>query len=246
MSGSAPPSETILPSRRALSTKHSMDFNSATPDWQTPAGRLLEKLAQALPPLPPRVIVVFGSAPLQIFLDSGFLSQDCDLIGDDDLASFCQGLSIPAESGDLFFQVCDPLTFRTTVNWETRAARHKLHGHSFVFPHPWDILVSKIGRLERKDLEAFRLVIRKTGEPTAAQFKNHLQLAVDLFRPGFAEEQASDYTLQTQHLWPEIFGDKIDVHAEIIRPAVQRRNRQYEADSGDPSDKERLRGLRNA
>jgi hypothetical protein len=220
-----------------------MDFNSATPDWSTPAGRLLEKLAQTLPPTPPRAIIVFGSAPLQIFLDSGFLSQDCNLIGDETLASFCFGLSIPSASGDLSFQVCDPLTFRSTANWETRAVRHGLHGHTFVFPHPWDILVSKIGRLEPKDIEAFRLVIRKTGEPTEAQFKNHLQLAVDLYRPSFDEEQPRDYVLQTQHLWAEVFGEMIDVHAEIIRPAVQRRNRQYEADSGEPADKERLKVL---
>ncbi len=60
---------------------------------QAPAGRLLEKLAQT----PFRVISFFGSAPLQIFLDSGFLSQDCDLIGDETLASFCHGDALRAK-----------------------------------------------------------------------------------------------------------------------------------------------------
>ncbi len=152
-------------------------------------------------------------------------------------------LSWPGESGDLFFQVCDRLTFRTALGWEERAHREPRRGHTFVFPHPWDILAAKIGRLEEKDLEAFRLVIRKTGGPTAGEFKRHLQLAVDLYRPNFDEERGSDYATQTQILWKEIFQASIDVRTEIIRPALARRQAQYDADAGDPRWTERLRGL---
>ena len=220
-----------------------MDSRFETPDWQAPAGRLLDLLAGKLPPAPKLTVVVFGSAPLQVLVDSTFLSKDVDIVGEEDLRVLAGNLSLPGESGDLFFQVCDRLTFRTALGWEERAHRELRCGHTFVFPHPWDILTAKIGRLEEKDLEAFRLVIRKTGHPTAEEFKRHLQLAVDLYRPNFDEEQGADYTTQTQVLWREIFQNDIDVRAEIIRPAVARRQAEYDADAGDPQWKERLRRL---
>lgn len=212
-------------------------------DWHAPAGRLLDQLAAKLPPQPKQTIVVFGSAPLQLFVDSSFLSKDVDIVGEDVIAAAAEALSLPGESGDLYFQVCDRLVFRTALGWEERARTERRGAHDFVFPHPWDILVSKIGRLEEKDLEAFRLVIRKTGHPAAAEFARHLQLAVDLFRPNFDEENAADYTMQTRVLWREIFQADIDVRAEIIRPALARRQAQYDADAGDPAWKERLRNL---
>ena len=187
--------------------------------------------------------MVFGSAPLQLYLDATFLSKDVNIIGEGDVAAAAEGLSLPGESGDLFFQVCDRLVFRTALGWEHRARKEHRGPHTFVFPHPWDILVSKVGRLEEKDLEAFRLVIRKTGHPTAAEFAQHLQLAVDLYRPNFDEERGSDYTAQTRFLWREIFQGEIDVRTEIIRPALARRQAQYDADAGDPAWKDRLRNL---
>lgn len=220
-----------------------MDFTSAIPDWESRAGRLLDRLAGSLGGSPARSIVVFGSSPLQIFLDAAFLSQDCDIVGEGDLEEICRDLTLPTPLGDLAFQVCDALTFRTAQGWETRARREDRNGHTFVFPHPWDILVSKIGRLDEKDLEAFRLVRRTTGGPTAAEFKNHLQLAVDLFRPNFDEERGADYATQTRALWRKIYDAEIEVRAEIIQPALQRRQAQYDADAGDPAWKERLRRL---
>lgn len=218
-----------------------MDLNFDIPDWNAPAGRLLTKLAAALPPQPEKRIVVFGSAPLQLYLDSDFVSQDVDVLGDDDISRVAAGLKLPGETGDLEFQVCDRLVFRTALGWEDRARTELLGPHAFIFPHPWDILVAKIGRLEEKDLEAFRLVIRKTGHPTPEEFAKHLQLAVDLYRPNFDEERGSDYTTQTRLLWREIFDGDIDVRSEIIRPALARRQAQYDADAGDPAWIERLR-----
>lgn len=216
-----------------------------TVDWGTAAGRLLLQLADALPREPSRRIIVFGSGVLQMLLEPTFLSRDVDVIGDDDLARVAEGLHLSDERTDLVFQVCDRLVFRTALGWEDRARTEHRCGHAFVFPHPWDILVSKLGRLEEKDLEAYRLVIRKTGHPTAAEFTKHLQLAVDLYRPNFDEERGSDYTTQTKVLWAEIFKGEIDVRAEIIRPALARRQAQYDADAGDPAWKERLRNLGN-
>jgi hypothetical protein len=204
---------------------------------------LLQQLADVLAPLPAQQIVVFGSGVLQMLLEPNFLSRDVDIIGDENVALAAEGLRIADERSDLALEACDRLVFRTALGWESRAITEQRNGHYFIFPHPWDILVSKVGRLEEKDLEAFRLVIRKTGHPTAAEFAQHLQLAVDLYRPNFDEEQGSDYTAQTRFLWREIFQGEIDVRAEIIRPALARRQAQYDADAGDPAWKDRLRNL---
>ena len=204
---------------------------------------MLHLLAEALPSEPRRSIVVFGSGVLQVCLEPSFLSRDVDIVGDDDIARIAESLRLVDERVDLAFQVCDRLVFRTALGWEERAHREIRLGHTFIFPHPWDILVAKLGRLEEKDLEAYRLVIRKTGHPTADEFKRHLQLAVDLYRPNFDEERGSDYTTQTRILWQEIFGGTIDVRGEIIRPALARRQAEFDADAGDPRWKERLRNL---
>jgi hypothetical protein len=216
-------------------------MNFAIPALETPAGRLLQKLAKKLPETPSREIVVFGSAPLQILVEPGFLSKDCDIIGDETVRVVAETIQEPGEQGDLYFEVCDPLTFRTAIGWESRAIRHAIHGHTFVFPHPWDILTSKIGRLEEKDLEAFRIVIARTGHPTAEEFQLHLQLAVDLYRPNFDEETGRDYVIQTQILWQSIYGREIDVRESIIIPALARRKAACE--SGPATLKDRLRHL---
>lgn len=55
-------------------------------------------------------------------------------------------------------------------------------------PHPIDILIGKLGRLDAKDVLAFRRVIEVTGHPTKEEFLRELQNAVDLFRPAFEDE----------------------------------------------------------
>jgi hypothetical protein len=104
--------------------------------------------------------------------------------------------------------------------------------------------VSKIGRLDEKDLEAFRLVIERTGHPTADEFLRHLQFAVDLYRPAFDEEKGGDYVVQTRFLWREIFNKEIDVREQIIRPAIQRRQDAFQSDAGDSRVMARLRNLK--
>jgi hypothetical protein len=219
-------------------------MNSEISALEIPVARLLQKLAKNLPETPSREIIVFGSAPLQILVEPGFLSKDCDIIADEMVKSIAETIHVPAQQGDLYFEVCDPLTFRTALGWQSRAVRQSIHGHTFVLPHPWDILTSKIARLEEKDLEAFRIVIKRTGHPTAEEFKQHLQLAVDLYRPNFDEETGHDYLLQTQILWQTIYGDSIDVRSEIIAPALARRKAAYEA--APPSLKLRLQDLGNS
>jgi len=92
-------------------------------------------------------------------------------------------------------------------------------------------LIAKLNRLEEKDLNAFRAVIAKTGHPTEAELIHELQMAVDLFRPSFDEEQGHDMANNCRRLWPLIYGREIDPRTEIIAPALAIRKAGY----GEPT-----------
>ena len=223
-----------------------MEYEAKKIDWNANAGRQLDALARALPPHPKFDITVFGSAPLQLMIERTFLSEDIDLYSPEEHWEFLE--KFVAEKGwakgqsDFYIQVCDPKAFRSTTDWRDRAIEAERHGHLFRFVHPWDVLVSKLQRLEEKDLEAFKLVIAKTGHPTEDEFINHLQSAVDLYRPKFDEETArGDMLMNTKILWKELWKKEIDVRAAIIRPALERGRHDYET---NPAIKTRLANLK--
>ncbi len=225
-----------------------MHFQENHIAWQSPAGQRLDEFARRLPAQRRLEIIVFGSTPLQLFVDPNFTSADIDICSDEDtyqtLIDFVEEQKWSREqSSEIYIQVCDPLAFKSTIDWRGRAIEVERHGHLFVFVHPWDVLVSKLQRLEEKDLNAFRIVIEKTGHPTEDEFARHLQLAVDLYRPKFDEESArGDMLMNTRVLWQTLWGKEIDVRARIIRPALERAEREYrEADS---TLKTRLANLR--
>lgn len=224
-----------------------MEFEAGKLDWQGSSGQRLDELARRLPRTPRLEITVFGSAPLQLMVDRAFLSEDIDLFGNEDTTDFL--ISFVAEQHwnkgetELYIQVCDPLAFKSASDWASRAIEAERHGHLFRFVHPWDVLASKLQRLEEKDLNAFRMVIARTGHPTEEEWIRHLQLAVDLYRPKFDEESArGDMLANTHILWRELWGKEIDVRARIIRPAIERTEREYRA--ADPALKDRLAKLR--
>lgn len=224
-----------------------MEYGAKSLDWSGSAGQRLDELARELPPQPRLEIIVFGSAPLQLLIDRSFLSEDIDLSppenAHDWLAKFVEEQGWAKGQTDFYIQVCDRLAFRSTRNWPARAIREPRHGHLFVFPHPWDILTSKLQRLEKKDLEAFKLVIARTGHPTEDEFARHLQDAVDLYRPKFDEESSpGDMLLNTCVLWQSLWQREIDVRARIIRPALERQRHDHEG--GDPALKGRLANLK--
>ena len=211
--------------------------------WHTQAGQRLEEFARALPEQPKLLLTVFGSAPLQLLVEPTFVSADIDLFGEescyDFLTGFIEQQKWTQKDTDYYIQICDSLAFKSTVDWPLRATEVTLHGHSFRIVHPWDVLVSKLQRLEEKDLNAFKLVLGKTGHPTEAEFIRHLQKAVDLYRPKFDEETArGDMLMNTRILWHELWHRDIDVRAEIIRPAILRAEREYQ--DFDPTLKDRL------
>ncbi len=224
-----------------------MEYGAKNLDWSGNAGQRLEQLARQLPPQPRLEIIVFGSAPLQLMIDRSFLSEDIDVSPQeeafDSLTKFVEGQGWSKGQSDFYIQVCDRLAFRTTRNWMDRAIREVRHGHLFIFPHPWDILASKLQRLEEKDMEAFKLVILRTGHPTEEEFAHHLQDAVDLYRPKFDEESArGDMLMNTRLLWQTLWQKEIDVRARIIRPALERQRHDHE--EADPALKARLANLK--
>lgn len=197
-------------------------------DLNTPAGRLLKTFVATLPKDRQFRITVFGSAPIQIMVDPRLLSGDIDVFSANEelqelvtRAGFAQGQS------EFYIQVCSELNFRTSPLWKDRTQSIAVENCTFVFPHPVDILIAKLNRLDEKDLEAFRVVIAKTGHPTEAELIEELQMAVDLFRPSFDEENAADLANNTRRLWPLIYGREIDPRAEIIAPALAKRKAGY-------------------
>jgi len=207
-----------------------MDLGSwaGSVNLDTPAGRLLRKLAAGLPQDRDFEITVFGSAPLQILIDAAFTSADVDLFSDaEELETLVERAGMGEGQAALFIQVASELNFRTSPRWRTRVQSAPIGKCTFHFPHPIDILIAKLLRLEEKDLAAFHTVIAKTGHPTEAELLFELQMAVDLFRPGFDEEQGHDMAANCRRLWPLVFRRELDPSREIIAPALQKRREGY-------------------
>ena len=99
---------------------------------------------------------------------------------------------------------------------------------TLTIPHPLDILIGKLDRLDAKDLKAFERVIQLTGHPTAAELRRELQTAVDLFRPAFDEDSPNRFPENTRRFWREIFHAEIDVRQRTsLNPAIARRRQGY-------------------
>jgi hypothetical protein len=213
-----------------------MDLGSwaGSVNLQTPAGVLLQKLADVLPQNLEISVTVFGSAPIQITIDSTLTSADVDVFSDFEHLEEIVDRSGLAESKSPFFvQVSSELNFRASARWRDRAQRIRIRNCTFVFPHPIDILIAKLSRLDEKDLRAFEIVRAKTGHPTEQELIAELQMAVDLFRPSFNEEQGQDMAANCRRLWLHFYGRDVDVRNEIIAPALAKRKAGYGEPSGD-------------
>lgn len=198
-------------------------------NWNTPAGRVLDRLVEALPTDHVWRVIVFGSAPLQLAMDPEFLSGDVDVISQEDVSEHCRKAGLLVGQSPICVEPCSVTAFVASPDWQLRACQAQRQHVVFIFPHPVDILVSKVRRLEEKDLRAFKLVIAKTGHPTAEELITALQGVVDIYRPNFDEESMSDPARNTRVLWHELFGKDIDVRQVIIAPALADRQRTYAA-----------------
>ena len=202
-------------------------------DWTTPAGKVVRLLIAALPKNHEFHLTLFGSSPLQIAFEPTFASADVDLFADEmeaEVEAAIERAGLGKEQAAIYVQCCAELNFRTSPRWRTRAVRTQLDGCTITLPHPIDILIAKMHRMAEKDIEAFRLVIARTGHPTEEELKSELQNAVDLYRPNFDEEACSDITNGTRVLWRELWKKEIDVRREIIAPALARRRAGCELD----------------
>jgi hypothetical protein len=198
-------------------------------DWSAPAGRLLEQFVASLPPDRSFRLTVYGSAPLQLTVDRHLLSGDVDVFSDDDedLSSLIQAANLGQTHGGVYLEPGYELSFRTSPRWRHRAKTIQRGRVAITLPHPLDILVGKLGRLDDKDLKAFQRVIQVTGHPTPEELIVELQNAVDLFRPAFDDEAPNRYPENVRRVWQEIFHAEIDVQRDIIGPAMALRTKGY-------------------
>lgn len=198
-------------------------------DWTTPAGQLLQKFLAALPKERPFHFTLYGSAPLQLTVDRQLMSGDVDLFSDDDedLAALIAAAKLDKTHGGFYLEPGFELSFRTSPRWRQRAQRIQFDNVTLTIPHPVDILIGKLNRLDAKDLKAFERIRQLTGHPTADELRRELQAAVDLFRPAFADDAPNGYPENTCRLWREIFHAEIDVRRDIIEPAIARRQQGY-------------------
>lgn len=196
-------------------------------NWDTPAGRVLDQLVNALPATRPWKIIVFGSSPLQLGIDATFLSAAVDVIPAAEIEEYCRQAKLLKGQTNVYIDPCAPAAFTASADWPVRACEVRRGHVSFVLPHPIDILVSKIKRLEEKDLQAFRLVRAKTRHPTEEELLVALRRIVDVYRPSFDEEAVGDPRHNTVVLWRELFGKTINVAEQIIAPALEQRRRNY-------------------
>ena len=165
-------------------------------------------------------------------MDSTITSADVDVFSEfEELRELVDRAGLGQDQTEFYVQVSSELNFRTSPRWKDRTQSARIGNCTFIFPHPIDILIAKLNRLDEKDLRAFRIVLSKTGHPTEAELIKELQLAVDLFRPSFDEEQGHDLANNCRRLWPLIFGREIDPRAEIIAPALAIRKAGY----GEPT-----------
>lgn len=198
-------------------------------DWATPAGELLQRFLASLPKDRPFHLTLYGSAPLQLTVDRQLMSGDVDLFSDDDedLSALVAAAGLDKERGGFHLEPGFELSFRTSPRWRQRARSVQLGNVTLTIPHPFDILIGKLNRLEPKDLTAFRRIHELTGHPGEEELKRELQNAVDLFRPAFDEDSPNCFPDNTQRLWREIYKRDINVREEIIEPAIARRKQGY-------------------
>ena len=198
-------------------------------DWTTLAGQLLRKFLRSLPEARSFHFTLFGSAPLQLTLDRQLMSGDVALFSEDDadLAALVATARLDKTQGGFHLEPGFELSFRTSPRWRLRAAKTQLGKVTLTLPHPLDILIGKLNRLEANDLKAFERVIQLTGHPTADELAEELWAAADLFRPAFEEDSPNQFPENTRRLWRYIFHAEIDVRKEIVEPARALRKQGY-------------------
>jgi len=203
-------------------------------NWDAPNGRLLMKFIGGLPQTRPITLNVFGSTPLQMRLDPGFLSGDVDMFTSEDLEGFVQAMQLGKNVALPYIEIVPERIFIASVAWRDRAVKEVFGNVTVYIASPLDVLVGKLKRLEEKDMRAFDLVREKTGGPTEEELKKALSNVVDMYRPAFDEENpGGDPIANTRRLWQHLYGHDIDVRKEIIRPAIEAQKEAFGQNAPD-------------
>jgi hypothetical protein len=236
-------------------------------DLETPAGVILKKLAATKPPSSEfNRLVIFGSGALQLTVVPGLLSADIDISLDiipprtprlspakaeEKLRRSVSRINAGLPTSVPYIQLCHWMTFQPANRWERRAYEESLGDWQIVYPHPYDILFSKLRRLEVKDVEAFERVIGVTGHPTQAEFLDICQENYRDFELRAKEGAAPthlprvtaerDIRRNTIRLWRVVWGRGIKIDEEITKPVVQRLEQTWH--DYDPSLKTELSKL---
>src|SRR5258706_16448783 len=90
-------------------------------DWEAPAGRLIDRLIEALPAERPWRVIVFGSSPLQLGMDSSFLSGDVDIISVPEVEDYCRRAALLKGQTDFYVEPCTAAAFTVSADWLLRA-----------------------------------------------------------------------------------------------------------------------------
>jgi hypothetical protein len=195
-------------------------------NWNTPAGQALEALAKAISArglLLSAPIVVFGSGPLQIFVDQHLLSKDVDVSAGkqmDEVKRIVDEIGYGKNKAAFYIEVVPLYIFRPGQNWGARARNIELHGVKFLIPQTIDILLGKLRRLEEKDIKAFEAVRQKLNHPTEEELITELRDSWDAFAMG-RDGTKPDLWKNTEVLWKRLFGKEIDVRKVILEPVLQ-------------------------
>lgn len=112
-------------------------------------------------------IIVFGSAALALWLRNPPASRDIDLLcyppeKGEILTAMMGELSWYHDKHGVFVEVWAPETFAAPEGWRERArlVTHQDLPHvRLIVPHPHDVLISKLERMESKDREHARSVL---------------------------------------------------------------------------------------
>lgn len=112
-------------------------------------------------------IVVFGSSALAFWMKNPPRSKDVDVwfvpkAKGDAVVALMGELSWYHEKHGMFVEVWAPETFAAPADWRTRSKRLLLTENpkvSVVLPHPHDVLMAKLERMETKDREHVRAVL---------------------------------------------------------------------------------------
>jgi hypothetical protein len=196
--------------------------------WDSAPGKLIDRLLDVLPSDKQFLITVFGTGPLQMAYKNTEVSVDVDIFANEDIEAIVSEHGLDNAIQPPIIHLCADSSFQAGPNWQDRAYVVPRKGHLVRFPHPYDILVSKLHRFGERDKQAFELVIKNTGHPTERDLLQELRRSVDLYRPGFDEERQSRIWENTVEAWKYFFGHAIDVRSEIVRPGLERRKADYD------------------